>query len=140
MTWRHKEEWTRRGTDCLVVVSRHEEAVSEYDRDRGPHRWCVYAYVYPKHPLFERIATRTIFDSALDGLPLHAGCSYNRWHESDGAVTSKQIGADYSHLYDEHFTHMRTKEQAVTVFGDADALFDALHVEATIEPEAAVAR
>lgn len=127
--WRRKELWSRRGDQFCVEVSRHEAPLSELSPELGEHRWCVYAYIYPKHPHFQKFdGTDYFFQDACAELPLHGGvissASYLRYHYAGGGQTTCiQVGADYNHLQDEHFTHL-TPEEAGEVFRDADRLFD----------------
>jgi hypothetical protein len=129
VTWVHKDLWRRDGKNFCVVVSRHQGTA---DREKGPHRWAVYAYIYPEHPRFSRIKEESMMSEGLDDLPFHGYCSFSQWHRSHGGiVTSKQVGADYDHLYDERYTHMATQDEARGVFRDASALFAVLEAEAT---------
>jgi len=127
MNWRHKDVWTRDGTNFIVQVSRHSvEKVAEYD-STGPHRWCVYAYIYPEHHEFASFKGPDMWQDAATDLPLHGGPSMLRWHyNTSGEPTSVQVGADYNHLHDEDFTHMATDDDARKVFADADKLHSAL--------------
>ena len=128
--WEKRDVWTKRERTFAVEVSHHEAPPlrSGLAMDEGPHRWAVYAYVYPEHPLFKALdANGGIWQAATGHLPLHVGCSLFRTHRrEDGAITSYQIGADYHHLYDEFYTHMATREDARLVFLDAEALCEAL--------------
>lgn len=128
--WSRKEIWRRYGKDFLVEISRHEEPVREeyacYDSE-GPHRWCVYAYIYPKHPHFANFRGPDMWQEAANSLPLHCGPSLLRWHyDDDGKPTSVQVGADYHHLYDDRFTRYATADEARSIFNDAEELFDRL--------------
>lgn len=119
--WRHKDLWTVRGRDFAVEVSRHTESP---DEDRGEHRWAVYVYVYPAHPYFAAFDGDSMWQDAATALPLHSYPSFLRWHRNDaGEPTSVQVGADYNHLYDTHFTHYATREDAAAVFADAKRLW-----------------
>lgn len=111
------------GAAFMVQVSRHSVDCQEYD---GPHRWCVYAYIYPKHPHFARFdGTETMWQDAASALPLHAGPSLVRKHlNAKGETTSYQVGADYNHHGDDRFTHYATAADAYQVFADARELFD----------------
>lgn len=120
--WKKKTLWTRRSTNFAVQVSQH--TAPPLDSIDGENRWCVYAYIYPKHPHFDAFSGDSLFQDATDCMPLHGGCSYLRTHlDSDGAVASRQVGADYNHFRDGCYTHMSNKEQASSVFADADELF-----------------
>lgn len=131
MDWDHKDIWRRWGKDFMVEVSRHSAPRADesgcYDSE-GPHRWCVYAYIYPKHPHFARFdGTETMYQDAASALILHGGPSFCRKHmNAAGEVTSYQVGADYHHLHDWRFTQYATKEDAYSVFSDAEELFEQL--------------
>lgn len=123
--WKHKDLWHRRGKDFLVEVSRH---TVEGARDLGPHRWCVYAYVYPEHPHFAAFAGDSMMQWAAQEMPFHggplSGASYLRNHRNDkGEVTAVQVGGDYNHLHDDRFTWYDALEMASEVFNDAETLF-----------------
>ena len=120
--FRHKDIWTMDGAGFSVQVSRHSVDFAAYE---GPHRWCVYAYIYPKHPHFARFdGTEDMWQDAAVALPLHAGPSLVRKHLSaNGQTTSYQVGADYNHLHDDRFTHYGDAAEAYQVFADARELF-----------------
>ncbi|WP_333998253.1 hypothetical protein [Burkholderia orbicola] len=133
-SYRRKDVWHRDGDGFLIEISRHTSAsVFEYDSE-GPNRWCVYAYIYPKHPHFAAFSGPDIWQDASGILPLHGGCTYLEYPMYDGEVTSVKVGADYHHLHDERFTHYATADQAISVFEDADELFDKLQSMAAPEP------
>jgi hypothetical protein len=134
--WGHKDLWRKHGKDFLVEVSRHSASPSSLDIDGGPHRWCVYAYIYPKHPHFSAFDTTTkatLFQEAATVLPLHGYPSLCEYPMYDGKVTSVKVGADYHHLHDAEFTRMATPEEAEEVFADAQRLFDWLQARAAIQ-------
>lgn len=124
--WKHKDEWKRYGKDFLVSVTRHSVAVDEhgfYDSDLG-HRWCVYAYIYPKHPHFAKFDGPQMYQDAASCMPFHGGPSLLEYPMYDGAVTSVKVGCDYNHLHDWPYTRMANKEEALGVFADADELYN----------------
>jgi len=124
--WDYKEEWHRLGAGFRVVVKRHQTESYRPAND-GRQRWAVYAYIYPSHPIFSLFDGDDLFQMAANELPLHCGASYLHWHcDTDGQRTSVQIGSDYDHLYDERFSHYRTKEEASEVFHDAKRLYEYL--------------
>lgn len=126
-TWLKKDVWKRQGKDFLVEVSRHTEPPSSINHWDGENRWCVYAYIYPKHRLFDRFDGESMLQDAACCLPLHRGPSYLRAHRgSDGQICSYQVGADYHHHGDDRFTHYDSDKDAYQVFVDADALFEHL--------------
>ena len=125
--WDHKDEWHKRGENFLVVVKRHSVEPSSFDPDKGINRWAVYAYIYPQHKSFGEFNGPNMFQPSANALPLHGGPSLLRWHYADdGKPTSVQVGADYDHLYDDHFSHYMGDSDAGEVFEDAARLFDYL--------------
>ena len=129
-TWKHKDEWHRRENAFLVVVKRHSVEPSSYAPYEGPHRWSVYAYLYPTHRLFKDFDGTNMWQPAAIALPLYGGPSLLRWHTGDdGKPCSVQIGADYHHLHDEHFSSYAIPSEAWEVFRDANRLFDHLAAE-----------
>lgn len=132
--WEHKDEWRKFGKNFLVTVTRHFSEPSSFNPGEGTNRWAVYAYIYPDHPHFAAFDGDGLWQSATRGLPLHHGASFLRRHyDTDGAVTSIQVGADYHHLHDSSFTHCESKADAAEVFSDAGELFDTLTKLATVE-------
>lgn len=130
--WSHKDEWKAAGSSFCVVVSRH--GVKPIDETEGANRWCVYAYIYPKHPHFKAFDGRDMWQEAATIMPLHSGPSFLRYHlDEDGEVTSVQVGADYNHYGDDRYTHMAARDDAIGVFHDAEALFKWLADRAAIE-------
>ena len=119
-TYLHKEEWIRHGEGFRVSVSRHTSCEE--------NRWCVYAYVYESHPLFNSITDGDYYNSIYED-KLHGGCTYYREHSGGCGGVVKQFGADYNHLGDSRFHSFSTKEEAFEVFRDCDLLFDWLTEE-----------
>jgi hypothetical protein len=125
----HKDEWRMSGADFLVTVTRHSvNILPEYNYDNlGPNRWAVYAYIYPTHKLFTKFNGSDIFQDATSELPLHGGPSFLKFnYDSTGVKQSVQVGADYNHLWDDIFSHYKTKNDAPEVFVDAIKLFEYL--------------
>ncbi len=120
--WDRKDEWQRSGKDFLIVVRHY--TVDPSVVYEGPHRWNVYAYIYPKHRAFGSFEGPTMYQPAASALPLHGGPSFLCWHYNyDKTPCSVQVGSDYSHLYDDRFHQYATPEDAHEVFSDADELF-----------------
>ena len=141
--YRKVEEWKREGKNFLVTVKHHTERITEepacYDSE-GPHRWCVYAYIYPKHPHFARFdGTETMWQEAACALPMHGGPSLVRAHIKidDKSIGSYQVGSDYHHHGDWSYTQMADEKDAYSVFADADELFDWLCLEPSSSDEPA---
>lgn len=124
MDWRKREEWIRRGDGFCVLVKHWTEQMPEPWREEGQHRWGVYAYIYPKHPLFGKFDGDGIYQTAAQEMPLHGGATlFRRNYSNDGKeCCSVEIGADYHHDGDAHFTHYENDEDAFWVFSDANEL------------------
>jgi hypothetical protein len=135
--WDAKRKWWMRGTGFLVEVSHHTVKVDEpacYDSE-GPNRWCVYAYIYPKHSRFGDFELDTMWQEAIGMMPLHACCSFLDhmigFSDKDGNVDLQaiKVGADYNHLGDNGFTRADPDDDSwerKQVFDDAQELFDYL--------------
>lgn len=142
MSWNKSTSWKQRGENFLVEVVHGTEAplppeLAMYSTGDGRNRWYVYAYIYPKHPHFKAFTGNSLFQDAANVLPLHSGCSLLREHLDRGetgketavTVTSYQVGADYNHYGDGHFTRCDSfygVDEDFEVFADAKALFDTL--------------
>lgn len=131
--WKHKDEWTKRGEKFLVKVSRHSS--EQYDlvdnkfkeTGRFEHKWCLYAFIYPEHLQFSKFDGNSMWQEASGFFDWHCGCSYLEYHrDNKSRIVSVQVGCDYSHLYDDCYLNMATKEDAISVFRDADNLFETL--------------
>lgn len=118
LNWAHKDEWRVFGDNFCITITRHSG--TPIDRSEGRNKWAVYAYVYPEHPLFDELKDKDMFTT---GLPFHCGGSFFQKHESEGKITAIQVGADYNHLHDAHYTHYVTREDAGEIFEDAEELF-----------------
>ncbi len=126
--WAHKDTWRKEGNNFLVTIE-HFRIGYTPSRGEGVERWCVYAYVYPKHPRFKAFKDTDIRQDATNDLPLHGGCTYLRRHtDNDGAVCSIQVGADYNHLHDSFFTRLDSFHGS-EVQTDAARLFAVLAAE-----------
>ena len=120
MEWKRKDLWSRRGRDFCVEISHREEERVGWS---GRHRWNIYAYIYPKHHLFDAFDGDSMFQQATENLPMHGGPSSLQWHrDNTGTLCSVQVGCDYNHIDDEAFTHTDV-ESAESVFRDAEILF-----------------
>jgi len=122
--WQHKDEWKLSGKGFIVQVTRHSTMLSDFAFDEGPHRWAVYTYIYPQHPYFAEIVGTDMCQDSTAAMPLHCGASYLVRHVHGGKEASIQVGEDYNHLHDSRYTHYETKEDARSVFMDAEELFN----------------
>lgn len=135
--WTDKSEWILRGTNFAVMVVRHDRGFSVHDG--GNNGWCVYVSIYPKHPLFAAINNGKTKDweiPAIQNMPLHGGCTFfercRHTEDADGQygrnwkmgdICAFKIGCDYQHLHD-YYGDCVTKQDAYTIFQDAEELFD----------------
>jgi len=92
------------------------------------NKWCLYAYIYPKHELFSKFdASSDINCDAARFFDWHGGCTFLRMHMSGDDCTSVQIGCDYNHLDDDRYLEMSNFDEASdSVFADAARLISVL--------------
>lgn len=124
MDWKHKDEWKVSGENFTIVVSRHAGSA---DCGDGPNRWCVYAYIYPKHPYFSKFDGPFMYQDAANAMPLHGGPTFFKYQMHGEKISSVKVGCDYNHYQDTHFTHYATTEEAYQVFEDAEDLYNWLY-------------
>lgn len=122
----------------MVEVYHYTEALREepacFDSE-GPHRWNVYAYIYPKHPHFAAFTRdEGMWQDAASMLSLHGGPSFLQFPQYDDKVTCVKVGCDYNHLHDGYYTRFETQDDAYSVFADADDLFEQLTNLVAVEP------
>ena len=116
-----RKEWLCvRPSFCVVVKHWTEDSFMD---NEGPNRWGVYAYLYPKHPMFAEFKTDDILQPPAFELPMHGGPSLFRrnWTNDGETCCSVEIGADYHHYGDEGYTHDETGE---SVLADARELIE----------------
>lgn len=116
--WKPKLEWKKEGTNFLVSVTKH----IGYD---GENKWCVYLYVYPKHPAFARFnRDGTMWDQPH--FDCHSYVSYFNAHIAfkTGEVCSYQLGWDYNHDGDSYYNSIDSVDEAGSIFFDAEKLFE----------------
>lgn len=123
-----KTLWTHKGDNFTVEICvwrNPEQVIPDEVSDIVPvYHWNVYAYIFPKHPMFDQITKDDLFDYGVD-IPLHWGASYHKWtYDKNNAVSCKQIGCDYQHLHDDRFGRYSTREEAWEVFRDAENLIE----------------
>ena len=127
---RRSDEWTTWGNHCCVVVRKHTRSSCFGEGDENC--WCVYGIVYKKHPIFERLNIDLCYYQCpeIGKMPLRGGCTYfqkiKTWRDGEECVSYK-IGCDYSHLHDDRFAKMKTKDGAREVFDDALYLLNYLN-------------
>ena len=122
----------------------------------GPFRWCLYAHIFPSHPLYAELGaedsadegTVPLWSTVVQSLPFHKGASYAaKCVERTSAYW--KLGSDYNHLHDDYFTRLSpeilqshsllTKEAQdyaelphyADLLRDAQLLFEALERMAT---------
>lgn len=124
--WNHVEEWYKQGVDFRVMVKRWSFTETHWNLKEGRQVWNVYAYIYPKHRLWDSFEGPNMFQPAASALPLHCGPTFLKYNTEIGKIESLQVGSDYRHLGDERFTNYETREAAWEVFRDAEELFEYL--------------
>src|ERR1700749_75877 len=129
--WGRRDSWRKHGKDFMVEVYHYTETPREetswYGEGEGPHRWNVYAYIYPKHPHFAAFKRdEGMWQEAGATLGFHGGVSLLEYPQYDDKVTCVKVGCDYNHLHDAPYTRMENREQASEIFDDADTLFERL--------------
>ncbi|QDP50268.1 MAG: hypothetical protein Tp178MES00d2C33159851_58 [Prokaryotic dsDNA virus sp.] len=115
--WKPKLEWKKEGKHFLVSVTKHVG----YE---GENKWCVYLYVYPKHPAFVQFnRDATMWDQPH--FDCHSYTSYFNAHVNfkTGEVCSYQLGWDYNHDGDSYYSSIENVEDAGSIFHDAEHLF-----------------
>jgi len=119
--WIPKRVWKKEGKHfCVEIVCTEDARRDEYE----PYTWCVYAYIYPKHWLFDRIPPHCHMWETNTPLECHSYVSYFRTHtDKHGEITSHQIGWDYNHHGDSHYCQ---DQEGSSVFWDAENLFTQL--------------
>lgn len=130
-----KQSWKHNGKNFAVEVVWWKDASYQAAKESLPpelfdgvpeNHWNVYAYIYPKHPFFDKIVSESFYDYGVD-LPLHCGSSFHKWYyNAKGEVLYKKIGSDYQHYQDDRFERYKTKEEAWQVFNDATELIEML--------------
>lgn len=125
ITWNPKEVWSFTDRKTFRVEVQHwvDDWKSSYG-DRGPNHWNVYIYIYEGHPHFAGFnPDMDSGNAACNAYDFHGGATYFSPHyKPDKSIASYQIGCDYSHLHDDHFSHITTKDHARRVFLDAENL------------------
>jgi hypothetical protein len=120
MEWKKFDEWRKKGNGFLVSVLYTKSDVEE-------NRWFVYAYIYPNHPLFEKLTEEVILSPETRVFNFHGGCTFAQWHRTaNNVIASKKYGCDYNHYGDDEYLCMETPEAAREIFEDAEALYDKL--------------
>ena len=124
MNWNESQGWKIVEGNFCVVVKHWLQPCG----DRPPNRWNVYAYIYPKHTLFDKFDNA--YDDVCSSLPMHGGVTYFQKHvDNDGKPASIEIGCDYDHLGDDRYSEYATKEDATSVFRDAEELIEYLKMK-----------
>lgn len=122
--WDHVEEWYKRGVDFQVTVKHWTSPENPWNPQEGRQVWNVYAFIYPKHRLWDSFEGPDMSQPAAEALPLHCWPTFLEYNiGQDGQVASVQVGADYRHFLDERFSNYKTRKDAWEVFRDAEKLF-----------------
>lgn len=134
--WEEKYEWRARGTSFLVSIECR--FLPDSFREGQPWKWNVYAYVYPKHPRFQKIipvGTGYEIPEGCQGLHFHGGILgavtlFRPHYDAVGKVTSYQFGSDYDHIHDDWARETPPHSgRHTSIFKDAEELFGQLLAE-----------
>lgn len=124
--WQITKHFWVRGENFTICI---KQSICEKDKffNTGGNLWTLYAYIFPKHKLFEklRIKSESCYPEITYSMPLHMGCSYyEEYFDQNQNPIRLEVGCDYNHLYDERYSFMENEEQASTIFIDAEVLFN----------------
>ena len=104
-----KKTWIEKGKGFSVEIVhwkklKHRDFDYVYDEPIVANQFNVYAYIFKKHPLFDKIDENgQMYQDVFNLMPLHCGPSYFKVHRDEkNEVVSYQVGSDYHHLYDEY--------------------------------------
>jgi len=127
LEFKHKDVWTTHGKGFCVEVVRWERELSISEESwsiSDTNIWNIYAYIYPSHTLFNKLKrVKRAGDCYKFGIPFTRDISYFNKNQRENKICSIQIGNDYNHLGDEYFTRCSTKDEASSIFFDAEELF-----------------
>lgn len=133
MDYKHKDVWNKTYNEHNFSI---EVVRWSFDSSPYEHNWNVYAYLYPKHPLFVVLRDeedKSTYSDSLDDIPFHCGCTLRQYIKTNEDECVK-IGSDYQHYMDDRFRQYKTKEQALEVFVDAERLARYLIAYGKTEP------
>ena len=119
------KDWRYLGRKFLVQVVRSTTPpVIERTLGYVEQRWMLYVYIYPEHPLFDRLVQDKSVANVLD---LHQGCNYIKvhWDNEGKNITSIQLGCDFNHSHD-CLENAKDKESDREVFLHAESLYNRL--------------
>lgn len=134
LPFKHKNCYVLSGEHFAVEITRHSVDIAlSFD---GGQRWCVYAYIHPKHPFFKIVNKidpddyfNSMYSLEVNNL-LHGGCTYFvKINQKSYKMNNKYIkfGADYNHYEDKRFTFYKDLYEAFDVHDDAKRLYDYLN-------------
>ena len=132
--------WDARGKNFSVEIVHWK--VDYTGSDQGSHRWNIYAYIHPGHPLYEEESKSiSYWETSID---FHGGATFKQFivnehisivpapknkygiestYKSEEKITVK-IGCDYSHLGDDEYSF--ASELPYQVEQDAKELYEFL--------------
>ena len=144
--FRSKQIWTKyfrdeNGTATHLIELSNHKTQPMPEMDRGENNWCLYAYIYPEHPMFKlfNFPSHDYYSkeaSFIEDMPLHGGVTYLEYYWTDSEMlgapsygqkaleqplkTSVKVGCDYSHAWDEIYSTMETPSNGL--INDAEGL------------------
>lgn len=128
--WEHSQKWfTRIYSDrkqiAAVEVRRWSFKQPDDPEFDGEYVWNIYAMVWPEHPLFADLsAADNVFEcQAARDMEFHYGANFmKKTHGPDGAIICVEVGNDYNHYGDDWYRSCVTREDAASIFADAERL------------------
>lgn len=119
--WDHSEEWIASGKTFAVSVARYER--------RGQYVWWVLGRLTPDHPLYEAVGEEDV-DEPGDALK---SFTFGPSRETPDTCTEmatlpgETARIEVGHFYEAPpYCLWATREEAATIFADADRLFAVL--------------
>ena len=107
--------WQYRHKNFMVEVTHWDRGLQQTGTVRdlltllspeGSNCWCIYAYIFPGHPLMGAISAGQVSPVALP-LPWHCGQTYrHETFDAQGKPLCVKAGADYQHYGDELFSRL----------------------------------
>jgi hypothetical protein len=115
----------------IVVKKTFSVTIKAWQFD-GKWAWNVYANIFEAHELFNNPG------SAMDSLPFHCGCTYDKLksvgvtggnkYDNSGSRKVLVLGSDYMHLHDDYDNHPSPFDRIpYNVLNDAKELVEALN-------------
>ncbi len=123
--WEKKDSWFRKAATFSVEVT-HVFFEGVKDVIPSKHGWFIYVYIFETHPMFTRFDDDDSNINCAHALEFHGGCTFRQHIHRAGKKVGIKVGCDYRHYGDEYYEDLSCKEEAGSVFYDADVIFNTL--------------